>query len=76
MNVNFNDDLLMSDEEDLRNLLSDASDEEGSADEGQQQHPRRQEPENSSQASESIQSVDADDEDDRFIRLQQPSDLQ
>uniref|UniRef100_A0A915E141 Uncharacterized protein n=1 Tax=Ditylenchus dipsaci TaxID=166011 RepID=A0A915E141_9BILA len=41
MNENFDYDLLMSDEEDLRNVLRDASDEEQYSDEEEQQRTRR-----------------------------------
>uniref|UniRef100_A0A915ED80 Uncharacterized protein n=1 Tax=Ditylenchus dipsaci TaxID=166011 RepID=A0A915ED80_9BILA len=75
MNGNFDYDLLMSDEEDLRNVLSDASDEEESANAEEQQRPRRVQPGNSSQASESTQSVEAGEDDELFLQLQQPPDL-
>uniref|UniRef100_A0A915DBM2 Uncharacterized protein n=1 Tax=Ditylenchus dipsaci TaxID=166011 RepID=A0A915DBM2_9BILA len=75
MNANFDYDLLMSDEEDLRDVFSDASDEEESAIAEEQQRPRRVQPGNSRQASESTQSVEPGEEDERFVQLQQPPDL-
>uniref|UniRef100_A0A915E434 MULE transposase domain-containing protein n=1 Tax=Ditylenchus dipsaci TaxID=166011 RepID=A0A915E434_9BILA len=42
MNANFDYDLLMSDEKDLQNVLSDASDQEEYFDEEEQQRPRRE----------------------------------